>query len=124
MSVYFTFIDHVSQTYYPNKENVRIINTHLVAASEALCLSFFSRKHSPHQLENSFWYFFISLKTELYTDYEIWVYEKPVESSFKPYIHIQSNKKVGTIKDFRHNTPYTESVNTSSFPVPKNLKIE
>ena len=46
--------------------------TDLVAAMDARCLSFFSREHSPHQFEKSFWYFFISLKTELYRHSVFW----------------------------------------------------
>lgn len=47
----------------------QIFHTSLVAAIDWRCLSFFSRLHSPHQLEKSFWYFFSSLKTELQEDW-------------------------------------------------------
>lgn len=39
--------------------------TNLAVAIDNCCLSFFSREHSPHQVEKSFWYLFISLKIEL-----------------------------------------------------------
>ena len=39
--------------------------TCLVAAIDMRSLSFLLRLHSPHQLEKSLWYFFISLKAEL-----------------------------------------------------------
>lgn len=52
-----------SQYYLSN--NYVLIYTCLMAAIDWDCLSFFSRWHSAHQFENSFWYFFSSLKIEL-----------------------------------------------------------
>ena len=81
---------------------LKIMITSLVALTHWICLSLFSRWHSPHQPEKSFWYFFISLNTELNTG--------STNLAVHWQAHVNTNKlelKVMTMLEMLQGTQYT-----------------